>query len=146
MSQAVHEEAARAVARWLAPYVAAELGRSPEPEISGSYDDQTCAVFVSNLGDVVLDNAEPFFEALASDGEIGSLDLAAALGVASPRNIPAILTTPLKRRAKALGLSNPWMEGSRGDRTVWHDDGGIAARMLQAVRAEKQRRGTRRHG
>ena len=64
-------------------------------------------MFVSSLGDVVLDIAEVFFTRLAHDSEIGSLALADAIGVASPRNIPAVLTTPLKKRAKALSLPLP---------------------------------------
>jgi hypothetical protein len=142
------ELAARALARWLAPYVAEELGltgpsqRQPSP-LQG-YDDATCAVFVVSLGDVVLDNAEVFFARLGQEGEIGSLALADAIGVASPRNIAAVLTTPLKRRAKALSLPLPWAEDARGQRTVWLDRENIAERMLRAVREEKARRARRR--
>jgi hypothetical protein len=142
------EAAARALARWLAPYLAEELGlprgSQPQPSPLESYDDATCAVYVASLGDVVLDNAEVFFARLARDGEIGSLALADALGVASPRNIAAVLTTPLKKRAKALSLPLPWAEDARGQRTVWLDRDNIAERMLHAVRAEKARRAQRR--
>jgi hypothetical protein len=141
------EVAARALARWLAPYVAEELGLpggSPKPSSFESYDDATCAVYVASLGDVVLDNAEVFFARLAQAGEIGSLALADAIGVASPRNIAAVLTTPLKKRAKALSLPLPWAEDAHGQRTVWLDRENIAERMLRAVRAEKAQRARRR--
>jgi hypothetical protein len=142
------EQAARALARWLAPYVADELGltgpsqRQPSP-LQG-YDDATCAVFVASLGDVVLDNAEVLFARLVQEREIGSLALADAIGVASPRNIAAVLTTPLKKRAKALSLPLPWAEDARGQRTVWLDRDGIAERMLRAIGEEKAQRARRR--
>jgi hypothetical protein len=142
------ELAARALARWLAPYVAEELGlergSQSKPSAFESYDDATCAVYVASLGDVVLDNAETFFTRLGQEGEIGSLALADAIGVASPRNIAAVLTTPLKKRAKALSLPVPWAEDARGQRTVWLDRDDIAERMLRAVREEKAQRLRRR--
>jgi hypothetical protein len=142
------ELAARALARWLAPYVAEELGLPPvsqsKPSPLESYDEATCAVYVASLGDVVLDNAETFFARLEQEGEIGSLALADAIGVASPRNIAAVLTTPLKKRAKALSLPLPWAEAAHGQRTVWLDRDDIAERMLGAVREEKARRARRR--
>jgi hypothetical protein len=142
------EAAVRVLARWLAPYVAEELGLpgrpQREPSTLESYDEATCAVYVASLGDVVLDNAEVFFARLGQEGEIGSLALADAIGVASPRNIAAVLTTPLKRRAKGLSLPLPWAEDARGQRTVWLDRENIAERMLRAVREEKARRARRR--
>ena len=141
------ETAARALARWLAPYLEEELGLTqpqPQPSPLESYNEGTCAVFVSSLGDVVLDNAEVFFARLAHEGEIGSLALADAIGVASPRNIAAVLTTPLKRRARALSLPLPWAEDAHGQRTVWLDREDIAERMLRAVHEEKARRARRR--
>ena len=141
------ETAARALAQWLAPYLAEELGltRRAQPQLSlESYDEATCAVVVAPLGDVVLDNAEVFFTRLAHEGEIGSLALADAIGVASPRNIAAVLTTPLKKRAKALSLPLPWAEDAHGQRTIWLDREGIAERMLHAVQEEKARRARRR--
>ena len=142
------ETAALALARWLAPYVAEELGLErpsrPEPSPLPSYDDAACAVFVASIGDVVLENAEVFFTRLAREGEIGSLTLADAIGVASPRNIAAVLTTPLKKRAKALALPLPWAEDAHGQRTVWLDREGIGERMLHALHEEKARRARRR--
>jgi hypothetical protein len=142
------ESAARALARWLAPYVAEELGlpraSQPKPSPFESYDDAACAVYVASLGEVVLDNAEIFFARLGQEGEIGSLALADAIGVASPRNIAAVLTTPLKKRAKALSLPLPWAEDTRSQRTVWLDRDDIAERMVRAVREEKAQRLRRR--
>lgn len=140
------EELGRMLARWLAPYIAEELegrGRRPRREhrLSGGYDQATCAVFVEALGEVVLKNGETFFSRLTDDSEITSLGLAEALGVRSPREIPSVLTTPIKRRAKALALPLPWDETARKDRTVWLDRDGIAARMLAAIRAERSKRG-----
>jgi hypothetical protein len=140
------ETAARALAQWLAPYLTEELGltRPAQPQLSlESYDEGTCAVVVAPLGDVVLDNAEVFFTRLADEGEIGSLALADAIGVASPRNIAAVLTTPLKKRAKALSLPLPWAEDAHGQRTIWLNREGIAERMLHAVHEEKARRARR---
>jgi len=142
------ETAAQALARWLAPYLAEELALArqaqPQPSPLESYDEETCAVFVAALGDVVLDNAEVFFAHLAHEGEIGSLTLADAIGVASPRNIAAVLTTPIKKRAKALSLPLPWQEDAHGQRTIWLDREGTAERILHAVHAEKARRARRR--
>ena len=122
----------------------ASHGRRSRSRPFESYDEATCAVYVTSLGDVVLDNAEIFFARLEQEGEIGSLALADAIGVASPRNIAAVLTTPLKRRAKALSLPLPWAEDAHGQRTVWLDRDGIAEPMLRAVREEKARRARRR--
>ncbi len=142
------EVAARALARWLAPYLAEELGlvrgSQLKPSPVESYDDATCAVYVASLGDVVLDNSEIFFARLGHEGEIGSLALADAIGVASPRNIAAVLTTPLKKRAKALSLPLPWAEDAHGQRTVWLNRENIAERMLHAVHNEKAQRARRR--
>ena len=136
------DAAARALARWLAPYLAEELGL-PGSQMNPQYDPQTCAAFVSTLGDGVLRNAETFFRLLSNQGDVDSVALARAINVSGPRNIPAVLTTPLKRRAKALSLSYPWNENPHGARTVWLDREGISIRMLEAVRAEKARRGRR---
>jgi hypothetical protein len=137
------DAAARAIAAWLTPYIAAELGGeapvlADRPE---DYDTRTCREFVSTLGDKVLRNSRTFFSAIVDRGEVGSLELASLMGVGSPRNIPAILTTPLKRRAKAMGRGNPWRESvDHTNRTVWVSKDGVAKRMLSAVDAEIHRR------
>lgn len=136
----------RIVARWLAPYIEEELAQLPararrRGALTPEYDEATCTEFVVPLGDVVLRNGEVLFGWLASSGEITSLDLADELGVASPRQISAVLTTPLKRRAKALQLPLPWNEGERDGRTVWIGRDAIARRMLTAIQAERERRG-----
>jgi hypothetical protein len=146
------EAAARAIARWLAPYLADELQTltpvREDDQPSGydtRYDRETCRLFVSALGDGVLDNAEAFFTLLVRDGEVGSLALAKALGVERPRQIPAILTTPLKRRAKTLRLPNPWQDSVSADnRTIWLDPTGACKRMLEAIKREQQIREQRR--
>jgi hypothetical protein len=143
---------ARALARWLAPYLAEELQQPTVPVkdstntagFDSSYDRAACRTYVSTLGDVVLENAATFFKALADKGEIGSLALSAALGVSGPRNISAVLTTPLKRRAKALDLPYPWEEAvSQDDRTIWRDPTGTCKRMLEAINREIQQRAAR---
>jgi hypothetical protein len=153
------DEIAPVLAKWLAPYVAEELGvpgPSASPELSADYDEETCQVYLSEIGDPVLYRAEVFFMAItekAHTGEAGldSLELAELLdgferqqgrgGVGSPRQIAALLTNSLKRRAKALGLPRPWEEGvTRGDRTLWIDRDGIADRMVPAIFDEQHRR------
>jgi hypothetical protein len=142
------EVVGRALARWLAPYLAHELAARHETRgerrSDASYDASVCAEYVRNLGDVVLANAARLFGLLARDGEVGSLALVDAIGVDGPRAIPSVLTTPLKRRAKAMGLAYPWNEDVLDDRTLWVDRDGIATRMLTAISAEKDRRNGRR--
>jgi len=135
------EDAARAFAKWFAPFVADELaarqGQSPRQE----YDDATCAAYVTELGVGVLNRAMSFFLKLDADGQIGSLDLAQAIGTSTPRNIPSNLTNSLKQRAKKMGLNVPWADRTGDDgRTAWADRDGIAGRMLVALRDENQRR------
>jgi hypothetical protein len=137
------EEIAPLIARWLAPYVASELSKTqPDTSSTGlNYDDQTCAEYVRELGIGVQNRAIDFFMALDQNGRIGSLDLAQAIGTSSPRNIPANLTNSLKQRAKKLALAVPWDETSdEENRLVWLDRDGIAARMVEALRAEHHRR------
>ena len=100
-------------------------------------------MFVASLGDVVLDIAEVFFTRLAHDSEIGSLALADAIGVASPRNIPPSSPHHSKASQGALATA-PWSEDAHGQRTVWLNREGIAERMLHAVHEEKARRAHRR--
>jgi hypothetical protein len=48
----------------------------------------------------------------------------------------------LKRHAKRLGLEVPWEEDDdRENRTVWVDRDGTAARMVEAIDREVDRRG-----
>lgn len=138
------DEIAPALAKWLAPYVAAELAGgsiTPTATPAADYDAQTCAVYVRDLGQGVLNRAGDFFRKLAHDGRVGSLELAQILNTDTPRNIPANLTNSLKQRARKLGLEVPWVETvSSDDRTVWVDRDGIAARMVVALDNENQRR------
>lgn len=153
------DDIAPTLARWLAPYVAAELeGRAPAPSValSPDYDEQTCAAFLAEIGDPVLDRAEVFFRALdekAKTGQPGldSLELVERLDelergrgrseVRSPRMIASLLTNSLKRRAKTLALPRPWTEGiTHQDRTLWSDRDGISTRMVFAIADEELRR------
>ncbi len=139
----IPDETAELIAKWLAPYVAAELAKSPPSDAKPAmeYDNQTCAEYVRELGQGVLNRATDFFSKLERDGRIGSLELAQALGTNSPRNIPANLTNSLKQRARRMQLEVPWDETiSEDNRTVWLDRDGIAARMSEAIRDEQQRR------
>ncbi len=137
------DEIAPALARWLAPYVAAELAKRPAatPGALDEYDAAACAEYVRGLGQGVLNRATDLFTRLKADGRIGSLELASAIGTQTPRNIPANLTNSLKQRARKLGRPVPWTETTDDDqRTVWVDRDGIAARMVEAIQAEHHRR------
>jgi len=136
------EATAREIAEVLAPYVAEVLARSsPKRPAGPDYDAATCAEFVRDLGQGVLNRAQNFFLLLATHGRVGSLDLALAIGTSTPRNIPANLTNSLKQRARRMNLDVPWGETvSEDGRTVWLDRDGIAARMIEALSAEQHRR------
>jgi hypothetical protein len=137
------DEIGRAIAKWLAPYLAAELGTLPSAATKpgAEYDSATCAEYVRELGQGVLNRSQDFFMKLEHDGRIGSLDLALAIGTDTPRNIPANLTNSLKQRARRMGLAVPWDETESDDgRTVWLDRDGIASRMVEALRGEQHRR------
>lgn len=110
--------------------------------LSSSWDDATCAGFAHELGDPVLDKAAIFFAKLAADGQVSSLELMQLLGRKRAPDLAFVLTTPVKRIAKRLGLPLPFDIGETpdGTRTVWHDRDGIAARMVSAVAHEQQRR------
>ena len=90
----------------------------------------------------MLLRARLFFERLAKEGRVGSLELVELLDLKGPTSIPANLTNPLKKRAARLGLDVPWEEtADREDRTVWVDRDRIAERMLEAIDEEIERRG-----
>jgi hypothetical protein len=144
-------DALRALARELAPLIAEELGLNvpsrghrAAPVSRGRYDHRTIVEFLSplHLGDSVLLRARVFFEQLAKEGRVGSLELVELLDLKGATSIPANLTNPLKKRAVRLGLEMPWEEDAdRENRTVWLDRDGIAARMLEAIDEEVRRRG-----
>jgi len=148
-------ETVREIARWLAPYVAEEIagaqrrgsdaiGAGEMSVATSDYDPSVCAEYVRELGQGVLNRATDFFSRLEQDGRVGSLELAQVIGTDTPRNIPANLTNSLKQRARRMNLAVPWDETvSEDDRTVWLDRDGIAARMVEAIRAEQQRRAGR---
>ena len=79
---------------------------------------------------------------LAKNGEVGALELAKALGIPRTPTIAFVVTTPLKRIASRLGLPWPFDVVTGSDRrTLWRDRDGIAGRMLDAIRKERQSRG-----
>lgn len=135
-----------AIARWLAPYVAAELERARQqtgdrPAAELDYDDEMCRRFVGGLKTPTLTKATTLFLHLNRSGRVDSVQLTKDLSLGTPRNLSGPLTTPLKRRAKKLGLPLPWDEGvTDDDRTLWRDRDGIADRMLQAIQNEQQYR------
>jgi hypothetical protein len=149
ISDEAAETAMKALARALAPYLADELSRLAQAQNASdvNYDAATCARYVAELGTGVLERSLVLFNALAQEGRTDSPALSAALECRPPA-LAGSLTTPIKRRAKALGLPLPFDGGhgsvdfggisdpSPGDdpaRTYWADRNGIAVRMLQAI-------------
>lgn len=144
------DEALRVLAEALAPHMAAALQRlgystTPTPVPTADYSAETCALFVSALGDEVVDRAFALFEPLAKHGQMTSIDLAEDLG-AVPRELSSLVTNSIKRRAARLNLPLPFVvdETPDGARTVWRDRDGIAQRMVDALSAEEQHRRSRR--
>lgn len=140
------EESLRSLARALAPYIAEELGLEHPTTTSEQprYDEETCRQFVGSarLGNSVILRAKSFFEALATRGRIGSLEVVDLLELKGATSIPANLTNPLKKRAARLDRPVPWSESVGPDgRTVWLDREGNAGRMLAAIEEEVARRG-----
>jgi hypothetical protein len=136
------DELARSLARWLAPYIAEELNLGDAPARPTRYDAETCREYAAGLGTTVLPRAQAMFQLLAEHGRVGSLELATAIGVSSPRALSGVLTTALKRRAVALSLEPPWHATvDADDRTVWIDHNGIAGLMTAAFGDEIAARG-----
>jgi hypothetical protein len=139
-------DALRALARALAPYLAEELrgydlrGRPADGSLDPDYDSATAARYVEDLGRDVIDRAIELFSALAEPPHrIDSVALAERVGAVSPRDLPGILTTPLKRRADTLGLPWPWLDGEAHGRTIWRERSpGVSARIRDALEAASQ--------
>jgi hypothetical protein len=135
------DEFGREFARWLAPYVAAELRRETHATDPEAYTAEQCRELAHELGVNSLHRARDFFSKLEGEGAVDSLTMATWIGVGTPRNISSAVTTPIKRIAKRLGLGLPWdAEENAHERTVWRDRNGIAERMLEAIREETERR------
>jgi hypothetical protein len=150
--QITAEETLRLLARALAPYLADELRRLDtlgQEALNPNYDQRTCVRFVDGLGHQVLVRMIVLFELLQRERVVDSVRLANELGT-TPRALSGYLTTPLKRRAKALDLPPPFAGGQGTElyggipspspdmdpeRTHWEDREGIAARMLEAIRS-----------
>jgi hypothetical protein len=134
----------------VADRVVSRFGGGPTPlgasaavahAVSPNYDSATCDVYVGRLGDGVLPRAEVMFAEMDAQGQVGSAALVQKLRLKSARSIPANLTNSLKQSAAALGLPEPWDEGTGTDnRTVWIARGGIPVRMVAALRKERARR------
>ncbi len=151
------DAALRSLAQALAPYIAEELRQLEALEretLSPEFDAATCARFVAELGDGVLDRARMLFERLDRDEVVNSVALAETLGI-TPRELSGYLTTPLKRRAAALKLPLPFSGGLGAEqyggirspapdmdpqRTHWQNRDGIAGRMLAAIAGELESR------
>jgi hypothetical protein len=125
-------------------FVVNEVPPAVPAGVSSTYDGFTCEQFLlgKHMGDSVLERAEVFFAALAEEGEISSVELAAALDLKGPKSLPANLTNSLKKSARRLRIEEPWeaTETADGTRTVWRDRDGIAARMVEEIAAEWTRR------
>ncbi|MDH3225742.1 MAG: hypothetical protein OEM67_01445 [Thermoleophilia bacterium] len=106
------------------------------------YTPETCRDFAQGLSDEVLQRSQRLFQPLGQIGRIDSVQLAELLGT-QPASLGGLLTTPISRRADALGLPLPYVidrvPGSR--RRVWRDHAGIASRMSVAIRKELDARG-----
>jgi hypothetical protein len=115
----------------------------PKTVVVGSdYDASSCGVLARELGAGPLKASEVMFGLLDKKGEVGSIELGKALGTARTPIIAFVVTTPLKRISSRLGLAWPFDVDTGPDgRTLWRDRDGIAGRMVDAVRAEKKRRG-----
>jgi len=150
----------------LSPYLAATADTDP-PRLGASgpylgptgsdpgYDAETCAEFVRGLGPGVVERGIVLYRALAGEGKIDSVSLAASLGLDGPSVLSGALTTALKRRADHLGLPYPF-DGGQGqemyggitnpaddddpERTHWADRDGLAGRMLAALVREHEAR------
>jgi hypothetical protein len=100
------------------------------------YDDPTCREFVAGLSTPVLRRSIVLFSALAERETVSASAVAEELEV-NPQELPGLLTTPLRRRANALGVPLPYViaRHSSTGRRSWSDEGGIARRLEQAARA-----------
>jgi hypothetical protein len=93
------------------------------------------------LSDEVLERAAVLFELLEREGAADATAVAEALGV-SPRALPGLLLTPLRRRVDALGAPMPFQSGrneTTGGRR-WQASGADARGMRHAVEATRRAR------
>ena len=163
----LEEPALRALAKALAPYIAEELGL-PAPSRSAdgsenSWSDDQIRQYVQELTPEVAARAISFF-GLLKQGSLSSKTLDRLeepghnparppddpdrpwLGEADARHLAGILTTPLSRRAAALGFAAPFEREVRRGETIWRDYLGLAERLEQELRrrlsGEAERRKT----
>lgn len=115
---------------------------SDAPPAPSFYDEATCQLFVSRLGDKVLPRARIMFELiLRNNGKVDSQTLRAEIpGARTTSHLSSLLTNPLKRRAHALNLPYPWIPFWSCGRMAWSDYDGISERMQAALSREILRR------
>ncbi len=131
------------LAEAVAPRVVATLGLGLDMPIGVTslyQNDQTCDAYVADLSGDTLDRFEIMFGELAARGTLSSTRLSELLNV-PPRMLSSNVTNAAKKRAHTLGLPWPFVTGSESGRTVWIDIGGNAARIVDAIKREKARRG-----
>lgn len=163
----LEKPALRALAKALAPYIAEELGLG-SPALSArvsdeAWDDDQIREYVEELTPEVAARAVSFF-GLLKQGSLSSKALDRLeepghnpdrppaepdrpwLGEADARHLAGLVTTPLSRRAAALGLPAPFEREVRRSETVWRDSLGLAERLelelQRRLRHDAERRKT----
>ncbi|MDH3225559.1 MAG: hypothetical protein OEM67_00495 [Thermoleophilia bacterium] len=129
------------------PKQAVALPATPEQEPAATPDaasETTPGVFLEfaeGLSDQVLERSIVLFRFLHNDGSIDAQQLSSALDCEASE-LSGMLLTPLRRRAKALGM--PLLYQVDLDRTtrrrVWRDSDGLATEMYGALREVHERR------
>ena len=116
------------------------LGRDSIPAPLG-YTPAAAAAFSAGLSDGLLRRASTLFDALVAESVVDSARLADRLGV-TPGRLRTLVTEPLERRARALGLPRPFALGTAAKtrRRTWSDHEGVATILAEALRAERGRR------
>ncbi|MDH3225914.1 MAG: hypothetical protein OEM67_02340 [Thermoleophilia bacterium] len=107
---------------------------APEVDVPQIYGPALCLEFASGLRDEVLERAIVLFGLLSRYGSVDSVTAANALGV-TPRELPGLIITPLRRRADALALPSAYMaeRDERTRRRRWRDRDGVAGRLREAA-------------
>lgn len=154
----LEKPALQALAKALAPYIAEELGLaapSPSPDSSDhAWSQDAVHKYVEELTPEVAARALSFF-GLLKQGPLSSKTLERLeepghnpddypdrppaepdhpwLGEANARHLAGLVTTPLSRRAAALGLRAPFEREVRRGETIWRDSLGLAGPLEQAL-------------
>jgi hypothetical protein len=100
------------------------------------YTPRACQAVASDLDDPVLLRALTVFRLIQPGEAVKESDIAHALELPATQ-LWGTVTNPLKRRADELGLPLPYRVVSRGQRPAhWVDLGGVADRMIEALKHE----------